>query len=91
MLQEQNSDLIAWWNEQSFPAKELYKLDETSKLILCANNTVTERVIADITPENADAVIKNLIEKFEAVEARVKEVEIEWLATEDKLARRANG
>ena len=85
MSQEQSFDLTAWWNELSFPSKELYKIDEAGKLILCANNTVRERVIADITPENADIVIKTLVEKFDEVEARVKEVEIEWITVEDKL------
>ena len=85
MSQEQNFDLMAWWNEQSFPGKELYKIDEAGTLTLSANDTVRERVIADITSENADAVIKNLVEKFEEVEAKVKELEIEWIATDDKL------
>ena len=85
MSQEQNFDLISWWDEQSFPGKELYKLDEAGKLILCANNTVRERVIADVTPENAEVIIKNLVEKFDEADAKVKETEVEWIAAEDKL------
>src|SRR5581483_5864312 len=77
-------DITAWWNEQSFPGKELYKLDETGNLVLCENNTVRERVIATITPENADIAVKNLIDKFQEVEAKVKEVELEWVTAEDK-------
>ena len=85
MSQEQVFDLMGWWNEQSFPGKELYKIDDAGALILCANNTVKERTIANINSGNADVVIKNLVEKFDEVEARVKEVEIEWIAAEDKL------
>ena len=85
MSHEQGFDLIAWWDTQSFPGKELYKINEAGALTLSANNTVKERAIAEITPENADVVVKNLVEKFDEVEARVKEFEIEWVAAEDKL------
>ena len=86
MSQEQNFDRVAWWNEQSFPAKELYRLDEAGALVLCENNTVRERTIATVDAENADTVIKNLTEKFEEVLSRVNQLEIEWVGAEDKLA-----
>ena len=85
MSQEQNFDFMGWWNEQSFPGKELYRLDESGALILSSNNTVRERTVATITPENGDLVVKTLVEKFAEVEAKVKEVEIEWIAAADKL------
>lgn len=44
-----------------------------------------EREIAHITGENADMVLRTLTEKYVAAEARVKELELEWLVTEDKL------
>ena len=85
MSQEQNQDLITWWNEQSFAGKELFRLEENGTLILLPNSNIKERVIATISPENADAVINNLREKFTAVEAKVRELELEWLETEDKF------
>ncbi|MES2703401.1 MAG: DUF349 domain-containing protein [Bacteroidota bacterium] len=85
MSQEQNFDLNSWWEAQAFAGKELYKIDDAGALTLTAHSNIKERVVANITAENADAVVKNLIEKFEAVEARVKEMEVEWLAAEDKL------
>jgi hypothetical protein len=85
MSQELSFDLLAWWEEQSFPGKELFKLDETGALILGANNNIKERQIATVTSENKDIVIKTLCEKFAAVEGRINEMEVEWVATEDKL------
>ena len=85
MSQEQNFDLNAWWNEQSFDAKELFSLDENGNLTLREANNVKERVVATITAENAGIVIHNLQEKFTQVEARVHETELEWVAAEDKL------
>jgi len=84
MLQEQNFDFIARWNEQSFPGKELFRMDETGEVVLRANNNIKERSIAKLAPENADTVIRNLQEKFAAVKSRVTELEIEWIAAEDK-------
>ncbi len=84
MSQEQSFDILGWWNDQSFPSKELYKIDENGDLLLRENSNIKERIIAKVAPENADVVIKNLQEKFAAVESKVKEVEIEWVATEDK-------
>ena len=85
MSQELNVDLLSWWNEQSFAGKELFRLEEDGSLVLSANNNIKERTIATITPENGDVVIKTLQEKFDAVTSRVKELEIEWIAAEDKL------
>jgi hypothetical protein len=85
MSQEQNFDLIAWWKEQSFDGKELFELDEQGAIILKAHSNVKERTIANIDAETAEAVVKTLCEKYDQVKARVKEMEVEWLATEDKL------
>ncbi len=85
MSQEQNSDLISWWNEQSFAAKELFKLEENGDIVLLANSNIRERIIARISPESGDAVVKTLTDKFKAVEGRIMETEVEWLAAEDKL------
>lgn len=85
MSQEQNNDLITLWDEQSFAGKELFRLEDNGTIILVAGSNIKERVVATIAPENADVAIKNLLEKFTAVEARVRELEVEWIATEDKL------
>ncbi len=85
MLQEQNSELISWWNDQSFAGKDLFKLEENGDIILTANNAVKERVIATVSNENKDEVVKNLIDSFNAVESRVRETEVEWLAASDKM------
>ena len=86
--QEPNSNaIITWWNEQSFDGKELFNVDESGTLTLAAapSFNIKERAIATLAPENADAVIKNLQEKFAQFHARVIETEVEWVATEDKL------
>ncbi len=85
MTLEQANGLNLWWEEQTFSGKELFKLDENGNLVLCAKPHITERIIATLAAENNDAVLKNLTEKFEAVLSRVREVEVEWLAAEDKL------
>ncbi len=85
MSQEHNIDLISWWNEQTFPGKELFKLEENGDITLLANNTVKERIIANVSAENAEDVIKNLAEKFAQVDSRIKDMEAEWLGTDDKL------
>ncbi|MCW3120574.1 MAG: hypothetical protein JWQ38_66 [Flavipsychrobacter sp.] len=85
MSQEQTIDLITWWNEQSFAGKELYSVTDNGTLILSAGNNIKEREIATLSPENADVVLKTLQEKFASVESKVREMEVEWLAAEDKL------
>ncbi len=84
MSQEQTFDLTAWWNEQSFTGKQLFNLDETGTLTLLSNNKIKERVIATVAVENADTVLKNLLEKYDEAEAKVKEAEIEWISADDK-------
>ena len=84
MSQEQNFDLTAWWNDQSFPGKELFRVDEAGAITLSANNKIKERVVAHVSAENADVVVKNLVEKFDEVGSKVKEVEVEWLSAAEK-------
>lgn len=84
MSLEQNNDLASWWNEQSFVGKELFDLDEAGTLTLRPGSNIKERVIANIAPENCQLVLKNLIDKFAGLEIKVREIETEWVATEDK-------
>ncbi len=85
MSLEQKNDLINWWNEQSFAGKELFILDENGALSLRTTGTVKERVVANLSAENADFLLRNLQEKFTAAELKFKELEAEWAATDDKL------
>ncbi len=84
MLLEQSFDLIGWWNEQSFPGKELFSLLDTGEIILLKGDNIKERSIGIVSSENADPVFRNLVEKFAGAEAKVYELELEWQNTEDK-------
>ena len=85
MLQEPvTSDLSTWWDTLSFTGKELFRLDESGDIVLLANSNITERVIATVSAENSGAVLTTLREKYAATEAKVYELEVEWLATDDK-------
>lgn len=75
---------MMWWDEQSFPGKEQFKLDENGVITLLPTALVKEREIAVISADNADTVLKNLQEKFETMMSKVREMEIEWMATADK-------
>jgi hypothetical protein len=85
MSTEQNQDMLTWWDQQSFPGKEQFKLEENGTLTLLQNINIKERVAATFSIENADFILKNLQEKFAAFEAKVAELEVEWIATEDKF------
>ena len=86
MLQEPiTTDLSGWWETLSFPGKELFRLDASGDIVLLQNSNITERVIANVSGENSGAVLNSLREKYAAAEAKVYELEVEWLATEDKL------
>lgn len=85
MTQETNqaSTLSSWWNEASFAGKEMYSLKENGDLVLKIGNE--ERTVATVTAENADMVVKVLSDKFSEVEGRMKELQAEWDAADDKL------
>jgi uncharacterized protein DUF349 len=85
MSQELSQDIITWWTEQSFPGKELFRMEENGDLLIVSNGGIKEHLIAAIAPESADTVLKNLQEKFATVEGKVREFEVEWVAAEDKL------
>lgn len=79
------ANLSMWWEDQSFPGKELFQLNENGELTLRSTDLVKERSIAMLSPENCDAVLANLQEKFDtAIMSKVREMEVEWLATPDK-------
>ena len=85
MLKDQNYDIAQWWNDQSFPGKDLFKVNELGALSLCASHFLKERNIAYLSLESADVVLKNLQEKYIGLEAKIRELEVEWVATDDKM------
>ena len=85
MDQETLEALKNWWNEVSFEGKEIYRLEDNGDLVLTKGVSNTERVIANLAPDTADAVLKTLVEKYNEAAARIKELQVEWVATEDKL------
>lgn len=85
MSQEQNFDVISWWNDVSFDGKELFTLDESGKLVLHAGQPGRERLIAEINAENSATVIPSLGERYYQMQSRLSELSTEWAATEDKL------
>lgn len=89
MTQENNhnelSTLQTWWNEISFPSKNQYELNESGELILKSNPLYKERIMATLTADNADIVLKALTDKFPEVEAKLTELQAEWDSNEDKL------
>ncbi len=85
MSQELTFDLSSWWNGISFDGKELFTLTEDGKLTIYAGKDGKERVLAEVTAENAESVLEPLKEKFASLQTRVNELNTEWNNTEDKL------
>lgn len=84
MSQEQNFDVVAWWNSVSFEGKELYTVHDDGRLVIHAAQP-DERLIANVNEENSATIIVTLGERFYQMQARVTELATEWAATEDKL------
>lgn len=78
------TSLPDWWNTISFNGKENYYLRESGELVLKQTPFSGERVIANFTTDNADIALKALLDKFPEVEARIKELQAEWDAIDDK-------
>lgn len=74
-----------WWSEVAFEGKDLYRLDENGGLVLTKGLSNAERVITTLTADTAEAVLKTLIEKYNEAAVRMKELQQEWVGTEDKL------
>lgn len=77
--------LQQWWDECTFSSKGLYQLKENGDIVLQALGGNGERTIATVAAENAEIVLKALLEKFPEVEAKIKELQQEWDSTADKL------
>lgn len=77
--------LQGWWGEVSFVGKELYRLKENGELVLQPLHDYKERIVATFTTENAETILKALKDKFPEIEGKMKELEAEWIAAEDKL------
>jgi len=74
-----------WWNAASFEGKEYCEMKEDGTLLLKPTPKHPERTIFNLTPDNADFAIKALQEKYPEVQAKVKELDNEWAAADDKL------
>lgn len=85
MNPEQVIGITLWWEEQTFPGKELFSLDDNGTLTLVQTGDLKERVIATIPADGADQALKHLTDKFEQVQTRIRDTEGEWLAAEDKI------
>lgn len=87
MTQEGNevSTLQAWWNDTDFSGKELFELKENGELHIKPVRKGRDRMIGSLTTENAGIVLKALMDKFQEVEAKVKELKTEWEQSVDKL------
>ncbi len=85
MSQELTFDLSSWWNGISFDGKELFTLTDDGKLTIYADKDGKERVLAEVTADNAETVLEPLKEKFAALQTKVNELNTEWNNTEDKL------
>lgn len=85
MSQELTFDLSSWWNGISFDGKELFTLTDDGKLTIYAGKDGKERVLAEVTADNAETVLEPLKEKFASLQTKVNELNTEWNNTEDKL------
>lgn len=87
MTQDSNqpTTLSIWWEELSFPEKELFELNDNGDILLKQYASYSERVISVVTQDNAEVVFKVLTDKFPEVQAKVQELETEWNGEEDKL------
>lgn len=76
------TELTTWWNTRVFSGKEYCVLDSNGELRLTA---FPDKIVATLNTETGDAVIKALTDKFEEISSKIRELENEWDATEDKL------
>ena len=80
----EQANVTTMWESITFPGKELYQLDEHGVLTLMPTALVKEREIAVMSAETIETVVKNLQEKFEQMMSKVREMEVEWMATQEK-------
>ncbi len=83
--QSDKADFLVWWDELSFPGKELFNLKEGGELMLLSFGGNNERIIATINPDNASAAFKSLSDRFTDLENKLAELLAEWNTTEDKI------
>ncbi|XZF13242.1 DUF349 domain-containing protein [Chitinophagaceae bacterium MMS25-I14] len=79
------SPLQSWWETVDFTGKEFFHLKENGDLLHIALPPYQERIITNITAENAAIAFKALLDKFPEVEGKIRELQTEWDTTEDKL------
>lgn len=85
MNAEQLLDLTNWWAGLSFEGKELYNLDENGVLSINETPLLKNRVITTLVADTCETGLKTLRDKFEQLEQKVKDTELEWANLEDKI------
>jgi hypothetical protein len=85
MNAEQLLDLTNWWAGLSFEGKELYNLDENGVLSINETPLLKNRVITTLVADTCETGLKTLREKYEQLEQKVKDTELEWANLEDKI------
>lgn len=74
--------LKQWWDAKSFDGKEYCNISENGELKI---KPFDEKVISILNHITGDAVIQNLIDKYQDLARQVSELGKEWNETEDKL------
>lgn len=85
MNAEQLLDLTNWWAGLSFEGKELYHLDENGVLSINETPLLKNRVITTLVADTCETGLKTLRDKYEQLEQKVKDTELEWANLEDKI------
>lgn len=74
--------LNQWWESKNFKGKEYCTLDENGALKVAP---FKEKIVAILNPVTGDAVIQNLIEKFEELNKQIEDLKAEWNNSADKI------
>ncbi len=82
--QAEGQNLMAWWNEIDFDAKDKFDLTPEGELVMKPVAGRKERVVGKLQENNAALTLKALVDKFSEVAAKVNELQEEWEKTEDK-------
>lgn len=85
MSQEMSFDCTAWWNELNFDGKDQYTISAEGKISHVDGAGTKEKVVAEVTAENAEDTYTQAREKYTLLLQRAAELEKEWAEEADKL------
>lgn len=87
MTEENKQDLTLaeWWETTNFDGKQMYSVNDNGELLMRSIGSLPERKVTTIELKDADIILNSLVEKFPEVEEKVKELQSEWNAEQDKL------